>query len=63
MVCVAVPVRAADGGLVGGLAMSAPEARVSLNDALRLAPQLRLAAAKLGKTFSLGMTLRDSPEE
>jgi len=56
VVCVAVPVKATDGGLVGGLAMSAPEARVSLHDALRLVPQLRRAAAKLGKTFSLGMT-------
>lgn len=54
VVCVAVPVRAADGGTVGGVALSAPEARVSMAEALRLAPQLRRAAAKLGKTFSLG---------
>ncbi len=56
VVCVAVPVRAADGGIVGGLALSAPEARISLKDALRLVPQLRRAAATMGKTFSLGMT-------
>jgi DNA-binding IclR family transcriptional regulator len=56
MVCVAVPVRAADGGVVGGLAMSAPEARVSMEDALKLVPQIRQAAARLGKTFSLGPT-------
>ncbi len=56
VVCVAVPVRAVDGGTVGGLALSAPEARVSIEEALRLAPQMRRAAAKLGKTFSLGPT-------
>ena len=56
VVCIAVPVRAADGGTVGGLALSAPEARVSIEEALRLVPQMRRAAAKLGKTFSLGPT-------
>lgn len=56
VVCVAVPVRAADGGIVGGLALSAPEARISLKEALRLVPRLRRAAARMGKTFSLGMT-------
>ena len=56
VVCIAVPVRAADGGIVGGLALSAPEARISLEDALQLVPQLRRAAAMMGKTFSLGMT-------
>ena len=54
VVCVAVPVRAEDGKVVGGLALSAPEARVSMDDALRMVPQLRKAATKLGKTFSLG---------
>ncbi|MDA7945850.1 MAG: IclR family transcriptional regulator [Hyphomicrobiaceae bacterium] len=56
VVCVAVPVRAEDGNVVGGLAVSAPEARVSMDDALRMVPQLRKAATKLGKTFSLGPT-------
>lgn len=56
MVCVAVPVRAADGGIVGGLAISAPEARVSIKDALKQIPKIRQAAARLGKTFSLGPT-------
>ncbi len=56
MVCVAVPVRAADGAVVGGLAISAPEARVSMEDALKLVPQIRQAATRLGKTFSLGPT-------
>jgi len=56
MVCVAVPVRAVDGGIVGGLAMSAPEARVSMEEALKLVPQIRQAATRLGKTFSLGPT-------
>ena len=56
MVCVAVPVRAADGGVVGGLAISAPEARISMEVALKLVPQIRQAATRLGKTFSLGPT-------
>lgn len=56
VVCVAVPVRATDGSTVGGLAVSAPEARVSMEEALGLVPQLRRAATKLGKTFSLGPT-------
>jgi DNA-binding IclR family transcriptional regulator len=54
VVCIAVPVRAGDGAIVGGLALSAPEARVSMEAALRLVPQLRRAAVKLGKTFSIG---------
>ena len=57
VVCVAVPVHAEDGNIVGGLAVSAPEARVTRDEALRMVPQLRRAAAKLGKTFSLGPTL------
>lgn len=56
VVCVAVPVRASDGNIVGGLAMSAPEARIPLDDALNLIPQLRRASAKLGKTFAQGAT-------
>ena len=56
VVCVAVPVRAADGGVVGGLAMSAPEARVSMDEAMILVPKLRQAATRLGKTFSHGPT-------
>ncbi len=54
VVCVAVPVRAEDGNVVGGLAVSAPQARVTMDDALRMVPQLRKAATRLGKTFSLG---------
>lgn len=56
VVCIAVPVRANDGATVGGLAVSAPEARVSMDDAMKLVPQLRRAASRLGKTFSLGPT-------
>ncbi len=56
VVCVAVPVRAEDGNLVGGLAVSAPQARVTMDDALRMVPQMRKAATRLGKTFSLGPT-------
>lgn len=54
VVCIAVPVRANDGGVVGGLAISAPTARLSMEQAIGLAPQLRRSAARLGKTFSLG---------
>lgn len=54
VVCVAVPVRADNGELVGGIAMSAPEARISLQEALALVPTMKNAATKIGKTFKFG---------
>ena len=54
VVCVAVPVTRPDGKLCGGIALSAPEARVTLEEALELVPQLRAAAEQLGSTFAAG---------
>lgn len=47
VVCVAVPVTGSDGTMAAGLAVSAPNARLSLKQALQHAPALREAAAHL----------------
>jgi DNA-binding IclR family transcriptional regulator len=52
VVCVSVPVIMDDGAVVGAVAVSAPEARVSLDQALRFVPSMREAAARLGATFA-----------
>jgi DNA-binding IclR family transcriptional regulator len=54
VVCVSVPVTAEDGAVIGGIAISAPEARVTLEQALQFVPRMRDAAAKLGATFRTG---------
>ncbi|MEC9369350.1 MAG: IclR family transcriptional regulator [Pseudomonadota bacterium] len=54
VVCVAVPVRADNGELLGGIAMSAPEARISIDGALRFVPSMKAAASRIGKTFKFG---------
>ncbi|MGD9868421.1 MAG: IclR family transcriptional regulator [Hyphomicrobiales bacterium] len=54
VVCVAVPVLADNGDLVGGIAMSAPQARISLDEALALVPTMKSAASKIGRTFKFG---------
>lgn len=51
VVCVAVPVAADNGQVIGGIAISAPEARVPLEQALTFIPRMRDAAARLGSTF------------
>ncbi len=53
VVCIAVPVAADTGIAVGAIAVSAPEARVSLGDLMKFVPVLRSAATKLGTTFRL----------
>ena len=53
VVCIAVPVIADTGATIGSLAISAPEARVSLVELMTFAPMMRTAAAKLGATFRL----------
>lgn len=55
VVCVAVPVRAADGTLIGGIAVSAPRARLSLEQARAFVPRMRGAAERLGATFKSGV--------
>ncbi len=53
VVCVAVPVIKDDGRCVGGLAISAPEARMTLNEALAFVPKMNEAAARFAATFSI----------
>jgi DNA-binding IclR family transcriptional regulator len=54
VVCVAVPVMGEDGRSLGGIAISAPEARMTLNQMLGYVPQMREAAARLSATYSRG---------
>lgn len=51
VVCLAVPVIIEDGKCIGGIAISAPEARMTLNGARTFVPQMKAAAAKLASTF------------
>lgn len=51
VVCVAVPVIGTKGRVIGGVAVSAPEARISLDHALKFVPAMRTAAARLAATF------------
>jgi IclR family acetate operon transcriptional repressor len=51
VVCVAVPVIGTKGRVIGGVAVSAPEARISLDLALRFVPAMRTAAERLAATF------------
>lgn len=51
VVCQAVPVITEDGKCIGGIAISAPEARMTLDEARVFAPQMKAAAAKLASTF------------
>lgn len=53
VVCVAVPVAADSGQVVGCIAISAPEARVPLDEAMKFIPRMRDAAARLGSTFKV----------
>lgn len=55
VVCVSVPVITASGQVVGGIAVSAPESRVSLQDALSFVPIMHEAAKQLAATYSTGM--------
>jgi DNA-binding IclR family transcriptional regulator len=52
VVCVAVPIIGKDGRLLAGVALSAPEARMTLEQAREYVPMLREAARKLAETFS-----------
>ncbi len=51
VVCVAVPVIADNGQIAGGLAVSAPEARVTMSQLRQFVPNMRRAAVQLGKTY------------
>jgi len=52
VVCAAVPIIGSDGELIAGLAFSAPEARMTIEQASAQVPILRDAARKLSETFS-----------
>ncbi len=52
VVCVAAPITADDGRLLAGVALSAPEARMTLEQAREFVPMLRAAAQKLSETFA-----------
>lgn len=52
VVCVSVPVKTSEGRVIGGIAVMAPEARVSRQRALSFVPMMQEAADRLGATFS-----------
>ncbi|MDA8637846.1 IclR family transcriptional regulator [Rhodospirillales bacterium] len=56
VICVAVPVIGEDGRLLGGVAVSAPEARMTLSEMLGFVPQMKDAAARLSATYIRGST-------
>ena len=51
VVCQAVPIITEDGKCIGGIAISAPEARMTLDEARAFVPQMKAAAANLASTF------------
>jgi DNA-binding IclR family transcriptional regulator len=59
VVCVAVPVIGEDGRSLGGIAISAPEARMTLNQMLGYVPQMRDAARRLSSTYARGTAADD----
>jgi IclR family transcriptional regulator, acetate operon repressor len=54
VVCVAVPVKGEGGRFLGGVAISAPEARLTLNEMLGLVPQMQESAERLAATYIRG---------
>lgn len=52
VVCVAVPIIGEDGRSLGGIAISAPEARMTLNEMLGFVSQMKDAAARISATYS-----------
>jgi DNA-binding IclR family transcriptional regulator len=54
VVCVSVPVVDEDGRCFGGIAISAPEARMTLHQMLTHVPQMRKAAGNLAATYRRG---------
>lgn len=51
VVCIAVPVVTEAGHCLGGIAISAPEARMTMNEALACVPQMKNAARRLAATY------------
>lgn len=54
VVCISVPVTTQSGQIVGGIAVSAPEARITLKEGLEFVPDMQSAAARLGETYEPG---------
>lgn len=54
VVCIAVPIARADGRVCAGLALSAPQARLTLEKARGYLPLLREASEKLAQSFLAG---------
>lgn len=52
VVCVAIPIIGEEGQSLGGIAISAPEARMTLNEMLGFVPQMKDAAVRLSATYS-----------
>ena len=52
VVCVAVPVRTEQGYLLGGLAASAPQARMTLQEMLDVVPDLKRTASEIANVYS-----------
>jgi DNA-binding IclR family transcriptional regulator len=46
-----VPVITEDGKCIGGIAISAPEARMTLDEARAFVPQMKVAADNLAATY------------
>jgi DNA-binding IclR family transcriptional regulator len=62
VVCIAMPVRSEGGDVVGAIAISAPHARLGLEQLLKFVPALRDAATRMGSTFSGGLDERLATE-
>jgi DNA-binding IclR family transcriptional regulator len=54
VVCIAVPIARADGRVCAGLALSAPQARLTLEKARGYLPLLREASERLAQSFLAG---------
>ena len=54
VVCISVPVMLPDGKCLGGIAISAPEARMTLETALTFVPKMREVAERFAMTFASG---------
>jgi DNA-binding IclR family transcriptional regulator len=52
VVCMAVPIRGPKGNVIAGIAVSAPEVRLTLEDLRKYLPTLKVAAEKLELTFA-----------
>ena len=58
VVCVAVPVLGKNGRWLGGVAVSAPEARMTLNEILGFTPRIREAADEIALTYETKLEQR-----